>query len=362
MIKRTIEISQEPAHLSIRNDQLLIQPFDRELDARRSIPCEDIGVVLVDHPQVTYTHATLARLTEYGAVLVCCGRNHLPASILLPVADHTQVVWRVQDQIDGLNRKPLRKRLWQQLVQAKIRGQAANLPEGMNPRRTLEAIAQSVRSGDAGNAEAHAARVYWAAWAPALDNGGVFRRDTDGGDPLNAMLNYGYTVLRAALARVIVGAGLLPMLGVHHSNRGNAFCLADDLIEPLRPIVDRQARYLYEAGRRDLDTTTKAGLLQLLTERVDLEGDRGPLMVSLHRYVASLAACFGGERADLLIPAAAPELAPSASRPKRRPPSAAVAPSERLAAPRTRRNRAGKPVQSRASGDPTDGVAEADGA
>jgi CRISPR-associated protein Cas1 len=301
MIKRTIEISREPARLSVHLGQLVLK---RGEAAVVTIPCEDIGMVIVDHPQTTYTHAALATLLEAGAVVVVCGAKHLPIGLLLPLADHTQVVWRMHDQI-AVSR-PLRKCLWQQVVQAKIRAQARNLVPRSPQRRKLEDMALSVKSGDPSNLEAQAARVYWAAWmegrdGPTAPTDAPFRRDPDG-DGVNALLNYGYAVVRAALARALIAAGLHPALGLQHSNRSNAFCLADDLIEPLRPLVDARARRIVMSGRMDLDRATKAELLELLTLEVEIGGVSGPLMVSLHRYVASLVRCYEGGTRVLEVP------------------------------------------------------------
>jgi len=305
MIKRTVEISQQPAHLTVQLDQLLVQ---RNGDTVGRIPCEDLGMLLVDQPAVTYTHHALTRLMEFDAAVVVCGRNHLPAGILLPLADHSQVVWRVQLQVDVP--KPLVKQLWKQLVQAKIRAQAANLAPGPARTRLLE-IARHVRSGDPANAEGQAARFYW----PALFSETAFRRDPDGAPP-NNLLNYGYAVVRAALARAIVAAGLLPALGLKHCNRANAFCLADDLIEPLRPLVDARVREMLSQGDRELSPGVKAKLLALLAEPVVLRNEQGPLLVNLHRFVASLVACYEGNAKQLDIPLrpiddAAPASAPA---------------------------------------------------
>ena len=211
--------------------------------------------MLVDQPQTTYSHAALAALAESDAVLVVCGRNHLPAAILLPLADHSQVVWRINEQL-AVSR-PLAKATLEAARAAKIRGQAANLARGTpGPLQAARALPGEVRSGDPTNLEAQAARVYWQSYLPDE----VFRRDADASG-LNSLLNYGYAVVRAALARAIVAAGMLPSLGLNHSNRSNAFCLADDLIEPLRPLVDDRARELYRQGHNELTTEAKAGLL-----------------------------------------------------------------------------------------------------
>lgn len=347
MIKRTIEISREPAHLSLRLGQLVLE---REHQPVSMIPCEDLGMVVVDHSQVSYTHSALAALVEHDAVVVVCGKNHLPAGLLLPMTDHSEVVWRLHDQIAVS--KPLRKQLWRQIVQAKIRAQANNVPAGTPERTRLLELARTVRSGDVTNHEAQAARVYWSAWlsddeqcrsrmavtcltttpsacarsaidpeAPYADNVGVkqtdvattsasgtprqrppFRRDANGDDAINVLLNYGYSVLRAAVARAIVMAGLHPAFGLQHQNRGNLFCLADDLLEPLRPLVDARVRELICLGKTALSPITKAALLQLLTNEASTGGEAGPLMVTLHRFVASLVKCYSGECEQLEIP------------------------------------------------------------
>lgn len=304
MIKRTLEISREAAHLAVKLDQLLVQPRGAEEQATRSVPCEDIGVVLVDHPSTTYSHAALARLMDFGGVLVVCGADHLPVGMLLPMARHTEVVWRIQDQI-GVS-KPLRKQLWKQVVVAKIRAQAANLARGSASRSKLLALAREVRSGDPKNVEAQAARVYWSVWLGDLAPTGPFRRDPDR-PGINSMLNYGYAVFRAAVARAIVAAGLHPTLGIHHENRSDAFCLADDLVEPIRPLVDARVRELYGGGAETLDQPTKAGLLELLTASVRVGDQTGPLMVGLHRTVASLVRCYQGEERNLELPVAVEE-------------------------------------------------------
>ncbi len=319
MIKRTLEISREPAHLSVRDEQLVLK---RDGQIVGQVPCEDIGVVLVDHPQTTYTHGALAKLAESDAAVVICGRDHLPAAILLPMADHSQVVWRLDAQL-GVSR-PLRKQLWRQLVVAKIQAQAANISPDLPAYKKLLALARDVRSGDPTNVEAQAARVYWANWlnqgsvpnscseelgtdplAPNDPLASIFRRDPDL-PGLNSFLNYGYAVLRAAIARAIVAAGLLPSLGLHHRNRSNAFCLADDLIEPLRPLVDDRVRELHRQGYEELNQPAKAALLEILADRVQFGDEVGPLMVELHRYVASLVRCFTGDDRELQIPVSAP--------------------------------------------------------
>ena len=304
MIKHTVEISNTAAHLSIRNSQLVLRDGGEILS---TIPCEDIGIVVVDQPRVTYSHTALTELAANDVVVVICGRNHLPAAMLMPLVDHSQVVWRLRDQVNAS--KPIKKRLWKQVVTAKIFAQANNLNKDLPARKRLLAMGQRVRSGDPENLEAQAAKIYWANWLSGTGNrlrmDSPFRRDQNG-DGLNAFLNYGYAVVRAGVARAIVSAGLMPSLGIHHCSRANAFCLADDLMEPARPMVDRIARELFTAGAREINQPVKAALLGVLSQRTKFRSQYGPLMVNLNRYASSLAKCFSGEQKILDIPESAP--------------------------------------------------------
>lgn len=298
MIKRTLELSRHPSRISVRHGQLQVKQGDELIG---SIPCEDIGVVLADHPGNTYTQSALGTLTEAGAAVLFCGADHLPSAMLLPLSSHTEVVWRVDDQLSA--KKPLKKRLWKQLIQEKIRGQADNLSEDLPEKKKLLKIADGVKSGDTRNAEAHAARVYWSCWLGSVK----FKRNTEPQKPPedsvpNAFLNYGYAVLRAAIGRAVVAAGLLPMIGLHHRHRSNAFCLVDDLIEPLRPMVDFLARELVALGKKELDREAKETLLGMLTIPVSIGQTRGPLMSNIHKMVSSLVRCYQGEATKLDIP------------------------------------------------------------
>jgi CRISPR-associated protein Cas1 len=304
VIKRTVEISQHPSHLSVRLGQLQIRRHtdDGSAPLAGTIPCEDIGMVLIDHPQATMTQQALAVLMALGAAVLVCGRDHLPAGLLLPIGQHSQVVWRLADQFSAS--RPLCKQLWKQIVVAKIRAQAEAVSADAFVHRRLMNLARDVRSGDTSNIEAQAARVYWAALREQDEAWTAFRRRPDGDDPLNAMLNYGYAVMRAAVARATVAAGLLPAQGIHHANRANAFCLADDLVEPLRPLVDARVRRLLRQGFDQINQPVKAALLELLQIEVCSGDQRGPLMVAMHRYAASLVQCFSRERKQLEIPIA----------------------------------------------------------
>jgi len=308
MARRTIEISAERAHLATEHNQLLIirdGQSRRDLEMRQRIACEDLGLVVVDHREVTYTHAALAALAEHGAALVVCSNNHLPAAIMLPISSHTEQIWRIQDQIECP--KVLKKQLWTILVKAKIRAQASNLEPDSPAHRRLMQMVKEVKSNDTTNVEAQAARVYWQGLFPPKGDW-KFKRSPGERNPPNSFLDYGYTVLRAAIARALIGAGLMPAIGIHHSNRSNAFCLADDLIEPLRPMIDRRVLRLIKSGRQYLDQETKAELLLTLTASVNIttvesETTLGPLDAALVRYAASLTKSYSTGKPRLLIPA-----------------------------------------------------------
>jgi CRISPR-associated protein Cas1 len=292
MIKRTIDVSDGPTFLQIENDQLVLT---REKQRIASIPCEDVGVLLIDNRATTYTHSALTRLIHHGAVVLLCDESHLPSGILLPVSDNELLTQRLRSQVAA--KLPLRKQLWRQIVIHKIRGQAANLPKDHPVRRRLLVLADEVRSGDPSNCEGHASRFYW----PAL-MGEEFRREQDGLPP-NGVLNYGYMVFRAACARAIVAGGLNPALGLHHSNRNNPFCLADDLVEVFRPRVDAAVLELLKNGGGFVDKEAKQKILSLLAMSVTVSEQSGPLMVCLHRIVASLVRCYEGTQKTLDLPA-----------------------------------------------------------
>jgi CRISPR-associated protein Cas1 len=264
------------------------------------IPCDDIGLLIVDERDTTYSHHALATIADRGGSLVVCGDNHLPVGVLLPYPDHTETVWRIESQVNA--GKVLRKQLWARIVWAKVLAQADLLSHAASKQQQLRALARRIRSGDSSNVEAHAAKVYWAHWLPDRP----FTREAQGTDPLNALLDYGYAVMRAALARAIVAAGLIPALGIKHSNRSNAFCLADDLVEPLRPFVDARVRWMRSIGLCALDTRSKGHLLSLLYADVEGPGGSGPLHVVIHRYVASFVRALDGDIAALQLIATNP--------------------------------------------------------
>jgi CRISPR-associated protein Cas1 len=254
---------------------------------------EDIGLLILDAPTTTYTHSVITEVLAAGAVIIPCGRDHHPRGLFLPQESSLQTQ-RLAAQVAAP--LPLKKSLWKQVVQAKVRNQAGALPEDAPERGLLRVLAAHVRSGDPTNVEAHAARVYW----PAMF-GNDFRRLPDGPPP-NALLNYGYMVLRSCVARAVCGAGLHPSLGLHHHNRSNAFCLADDLLEPLRPLVDVRVRTLARGGIIEINRESKMHLLSVLTETVRTGAEKGPLMVALERVTSSLVRCYEREQKNLDLP------------------------------------------------------------
>lgn len=319
MIKRTIEISREPAHLAVRHEQLLIlrksAAAARRIPAHpenlaASIPCEDLGVVMADNRETTYSHHALATLAEHGAAVVICGQDHHPVAMCLPISTNTALLSRLEAQLHAT--KPTLKRLWQRIVMAKVKAQAAALPPfgGQDvelARAKILALSEQIRSGDPENIEAQAAAIYWPTiFAGCAHVQAPFRRAA--GDrsarPPNNLLDYGYAGLRAAVARAIVSAGLLPAVGIKHKGRSNPFCLADDLMEPLRPIVDRRVRWLAERGEMDLTQPVKAELLAVLTEEIGGAAASGPLLVAVNRYVVSFVRVLLREEDTLSIPQA----------------------------------------------------------
>jgi CRISPR-associated protein Cas1 len=294
MIKRVIEISHARTHLSVKLGQLLIRSEGRE---PASIPCEDVGILIVDHQATTFTHSVFTRLLDAGAAVVLCGGDHHPAGMLLPIESNSVQTERFRLQVEA--KEPVRKRLWQQLVRAKIDHQAKVVEDIPDVSRAIRSLKDRVRSGDPANIEAQASRRYW----PAFNGDPKWHRSPDGPPP-NNLLNYGYTVMRAAVARALCAAGLHPSLGLHHTNRYNAFCLADDMVEPFRGYVEAKVRKMAASGAcpATLDQAAKAALLETLYTEVEIADYTGPLMVGLHRTMASLQRCYAGEQARLDLP------------------------------------------------------------
>ena len=293
-LERIIDVAEEAVRLSIQNGLLVISCRDKP---DYTVPLTEVAALVVSSDAASYTHAVLAEIARAGATFVACDRRHLPVGVLLPLVGHTTQTERFRQQLNAP--MPLRKRLWQQVVSAKIREQGRLLRGLQGSDRGLLAMSKRVRSGDAGNLEGQAAKRYW----PALFEGGTFRRDPEAEDQ-NVFLNYGYAVLRATVARAIVASGLHPTIGIHHRNRYDAFCLADDLMEPLRPLVDRAVVDLVgkRPGSFDLDSVARRILLSTFLGRFSLDGESRTLFDVLARTASSLAAVFASERDDLVLP------------------------------------------------------------
>lgn len=301
MIKKTVCFSN-PAYLSLRNGQLVVKipAHDDEAERQTSLPIEDLGVVVLDHQQITVTSGSIAALLENNAAVVTCDEKHIPTGLVLPLEGHTVQQERFEAQITAS--LPLRKQLWQQTIVQKIRNQAAVLREMTGAEvRNMLVWASDVRSGDATNLEGRAAAYYWSQLLKQEDE--KFIRDRSGLWP-NPMLNYGYAILRAVVARALVSSGLLPTLGIHHHNRYNAYCLADDVMEPYRPYVDRLVMRLMEKhrGTEEINTEIKRDLLTIPTIEVIIGGQRSPLMVGVSSTTASLAKCYCGELRKIAYP------------------------------------------------------------
>lgn len=281
MLGRTIEIATPGSRLSVAHRQLVIE---RPEIPPATVPIEDVAVLVVDDARAIYTQAVFIELLAAGATVMVTGRDHLPAGMMLPLDAHHAQTERHLAQIRAS--EPVKKRLWQALVRAKIVLQGEVLQRFSGEDGGLGPISRRVRSGDPDNLEAQAAQRYW----PRLF-GSDFRRDR-AAEGVNALLNYGYAVVRAAVARATVASGLIPSLGVFHSNRGNPFCLADDLLEPYRPFVDWRVKLLCdEAGgvAPSLDhRPARAALLTLFNETVVVEGRRLPFLHAIQSGAASL--------------------------------------------------------------------------
>jgi len=292
MIKRIIEISTAPAYISVKHQQLVLK---REGEIVGSIPIEDLGVLIVDHPGCAYSHAALNELLANNVAVIICGKNHHPNGLLLPLDANSVQSERFRVQVAA--KEPTKKRLWKQTIQAKIKHQAWCLDQcNREGGDGLRFLAGKVKSGDRENHEAQAAARYW-----KLLLGSDFRRKRDGLPP-NGMLNYGYTVLRAAVARSLCGAGLHPSFGLHHHNRYNAYPLADDMMEPFRPFVDREVFSFWQAGETSVTAEVKQALLGILSQDVFVAGEKRPLMNVLHFLSANLLRTLAGDDPFLVIP------------------------------------------------------------
>lgn len=292
MIKRIVEISN-PARLTLKNQQMVI---NRDGFEAATVSIEDLGVLILDHPAISHTQGLLTACSNNNVAVVICDSKHTPATVILPLESHNLHTSIISKQAEIT--EPIRKRLWQIIIKAKIMEQAKVLNLAIGDDRPLSVYAARVKSGDPENIEAQAARIYWQKLF-----GNEFRRDRNAAG-VNALLNYGYAIVRAAVARAIVGAGLHPSLGIHHHNKYNSFCLADDLLEPLRPAVDIKVYEIYKTKPDKLELTSdnKKALLEILSRNCIINDARLPLFTALHYYAASVRKNIIGETKKLGIP------------------------------------------------------------
>lgn len=290
-MERIVDIATDGHHLSAHRGFLLVERDGVEVGR---IALDDVHAVIVHAHGVTWSGTLVARLAERGAPIVFCGANHSPVAVTLPLEGHHAQGGRIRDQMNAS--RPLEKQLWRQIVSAKIAMQGSLLAaRGIEGAQAFPFMAARVTSGDKENLEAQAARRYW----PLL-MGADFRRDRDAAGA-NALLNYGYAVMRATCARAVVAAGLHPSIGIQHSNRGNAFALADDLVEPFRPLVDALVDQMLRAGVTTLDPATKRRFARLIAFDLRIAGEASPVSVAAQRLARSLARSFEIGRPELAL-------------------------------------------------------------
>jgi CRISPR-associated protein Cas1 len=308
MIKRTLYFGN-PAYLSLKNSQLVVKlpevekndtlPESFKAESTRTIPIEDIGVVVLDNRQITITQAVLTALLENNAAVIQCNDTHHPVGLWLNLDGNSLQSQKFKAQIEAS--EPLKKQLWQQTIEAKIANQMSILKSVNKDTKRLEYLSRNVKSGDTDNCEAQAAAIYWnSVFSDYLPN---FRRGREDAPP-NNFLNYGYALLRAAVARALTSSGLLPTLGIFHRNQYNAYCLADDIMEPFRPFVDKIILSFLQnkENSSELNKTLKTKLLQIFIEDIIIDKERSPLMVGLSKTTASLSACFEGKLRKIKYP------------------------------------------------------------
>jgi CRISPR-associated protein Cas1 len=292
MITRSLLISSA-VKLSVKNSQLIVSYLDKS-EEDKHVPIEDIGYIVLEHQQSIVSMPALNALSDNNVAVIFCNRNHLPASMLLNLDSHSTQSEKFRDQIAAS--LPLKKNIWQQIITAKIKNQSFILNKLGKNGDMLRPLYMNVKSGDSDNKEGTAARLYWRELF-----GKNFVRDQDGAD-LNTLLNYGYAILRAAVARALMGAGLLPTLGVFHRNRYNAFPLADDVMEPFRPFVDEIVYHLAEDNIYTLTKEAKATLVKVVYCDTQYNKVTRPLDIGLSMTCASLARYFAKEQKQLDLP------------------------------------------------------------
>ena len=312
MIKKTLYFGN-PAYLSLRMGQIVIKlpevernpdlPERMKQESEVTKPIEDIGIVILDNTRITITQGLLEALLENNCAVITCDSRSMPVGLMLPLYGNSTQNERFREQLGAS--LPLRKQLWQQTIRSKIGNQAAVLASCSEAStKAMERWADDVRSGDPENIEGRAAAYYWKNVFSGFKQLAGFTRDRNGMPP-NNLLNYGYAILRAIVARGLVSSGMLPTLGIHHHNRYNAYCLADDIMEPYRPYVDRLVwSIISECGtsRMELTKEVKFKLLGIPTMEVTVNGKRSPLMVAATQTTASLYKCFSGEQRRIAYP------------------------------------------------------------
>lgn len=293
MLNRILEIQEENRYLSLKRGFIIIQQEDEII---ASLPLDDVSVLLLSAQRITLTKNIINALSERGCIIVCCGKNYNPVSMTVPVASHYLFTKIIKNQINAS--LPLKKRLWQQIVIKKIQHQALALHfcEKDAEAKKINKIATLVKSGDPDNREAYAARMYW-----KYLFGDSFIRDKDR-DGLNSLLNYGYAIMRASMARAICAAGLIPALGIHHDNNMNQFCLADDLFEIYRPIIDCLTYKLFISGNAELNTDVKKEFAESLKIQVQYKEMETPVFRSMHYLVASVVKSFDEKKVMIELP------------------------------------------------------------
>lgn len=299
MIKKTIHIGS-PARLSLRQQQMLMSKIDEKGNkVEKPVPIEDLGAVILEDPQISITHGLMAFLLQHNVAVITCDARHMPTGLMLNLCGNTTQAERFRLQAEAS--QPLRKQLWQQTVRQKIANQAAVLKRVGVEDNYLPRLAADVRSGDPDNREGVAAAYYWPRVFAQYPG---FVRERESGWP-NNLLNYGYAILRAVIARSLVGSGLMPTIGIHHHNRYNHYCLADDMMEPYRPYVDLLVADIIDRTDTPADflaTEHKVALLQVPVIDVNMDGKMRPLMVAATETTASLARCFAGDARKLNLP------------------------------------------------------------
>lgn len=294
MIKRTL-FFENPAYLSTKNNQLVVKLV--QTNEEKTVPIEDIGMIVLENQQITLTNGLIEKLTYQNAAIVCCNQQHLPLSLLSPLSGHSEFNERLRFQLEAS--LPLKKFLWQQTIISKITNQANLLGKLNKQNDKLRKWAREVLSGDSTNKESHSAAFYW---EHIFDIPGFYRGQKE--MPPNNLLNYGYAILRAVCARSLIGSGMLPALGIHHANKYNAYCLADDIMEPYRPFVDELVHAIVQQTDdiEELNREIKQQLLMIPAIDVKIEGKKSPLLVAMSRTTHSLYECFAGVSRKILYP------------------------------------------------------------